>query len=96
MGMELQLRQSNFDSFSTTSAQLGQGMDCNVTSEIIGTYCVNGDAKDKEWFVKLPELTAAEDSSSIDATDAMGAPEKEQTIQEYMQEPSQPVRSYRI
>ena len=84
MGMELQLRQSNFGSFSTTRAQLRQGMDYGVASEIIGAYYVESDDKDKEWFVKVPNLTAAEDSSLIGSPDVKSVPEREQAIQEYV------------
>ena len=31
-------------------------MDYEVASAVIGAYCVEGDDKDKEWFVKVPEI----------------------------------------
>ena len=92
MGMESQLRQSNFGSFSTASAQLRQGMDYDVASEVIGAYCVTGDDKEKEWFVKVPNLTAAKDSSLIDSPDVTSVTEREQEVPEHMLEPSEPVR----
>ena len=56
MGMELQLRQSSFGSFSTGAAQLRRDMDFEEAREIIGAHCVIREVKKKEWFVKVPAL----------------------------------------
>ena len=92
MGMELQLRQSNFGSFSIGLAQLRWDMDFDEAREIIGAYRVTRDDKVKEWFVKVPDLRNLGDSSLIAFPPLTLVPEGEQELQEYMQEPTQPVR----
>ena len=40
-------------------------MDFESAREIIGEYCVTSDDKVREWFVKVPDLKVAQDSSSV-------------------------------
>ena len=78
--------------FSTGSAQLRQDMDLDEAREIVGAYCVTREDKVREWFVKVPDLKAVKDSSLVSFPGLISVPEGEQELQEYMQEPIEPVR----
>ena len=90
--MKLQLKQSNFGSFSTGHAQLRWDVDFDEAREIIGAHCVTRDDKVKEWFVKVPDLQNIGDSSLIAFLPLTLVSEGEQELQEYMQEPTHQVR----
>ena len=60
--LSLQLRQSNFGSFSIGPAQFRQDMEFDAAREIIGADCVTGEDKVREWFAKVPDLKVARDS----------------------------------
>ena len=53
MGMELQLRHSNFGPFSIGPVKMRWDMDFDEAKEIIGAYCVTREENVKEWFVKV-------------------------------------------
>ena len=62
MWMELQLRQSNFGSYSTEYAQLREDITYDTVREIIRAYCITRKDDTKDWLMKLPDLKAGEDS----------------------------------
>ena len=92
MGMELQLWQFNFESFSVGPLSLRRDMDFEEAREIIGAHCIVHDDKTKERFVKMPDLQAIRNSFLIHSPELTMIPDYGQGSHEYVQEPTDPVR----
>ena len=63
MGMELQLRQANFGSFSKGRVYLRENMKYDEAKDIIGAMCAVQEDKTKLWYVKMPHFEQLGDSS---------------------------------
>ena len=92
MGMELQLRQSNFGTYSTQYAQLRHDVTYGTAKEIIGAYCVTGQENEREWLVKVPDLKMVKDSCLVYSPILTCVEGGEQESQEYMLDPTNPVK----
>ena len=91
MGMELQLRQSNFGTDSTQYAELKKGTTYETAKWIVGAYCVTRQGQEREWLVKIPDLKAVKDSSVIYSPSLTCVDEGQQKSQDYMLDPTNPV-----
>ena len=82
-GMELQLRQSNFGSYSTDYARLREDTTQDTAKEIIGAYCITKKEDDSnQWLVKVPGLKEMKDSSLVYFPSVTCVPETEADLQE--------------
>ena len=91
MGMELQLRQTNFETFSTGPVSLRTGMNYEEAKNIMGAMCIVRDDKTKEWYVRMPHLESLGDTSLV-SPELFLLPDDGQGLHEYMLEPPDPVK----
>ena len=63
MGMELQLRQGNFEAHSDQNADLRRGMTDEEAKQIIGAHCIKRQRDDKKWVAKVPPFKASKGKS---------------------------------
>ena len=56
MGMELQLRQSNFGSYSQGRVLLREQMQYEEARNILGAMCAVQEDKTKIWHIKMPRF----------------------------------------
>ena len=65
MGMDLQLKQANFGSFSQGHVLLRAGMEYEEAKDIIGATCAVREDKTKERYVKMPHFQQLGDTSLV-------------------------------
>ena len=65
MGVELQLRQTNFETFSKGPVSLRSDMEYDEAKDIIVAHCFVRNDKKKEWFVRMPHLEVLGDTSLL-------------------------------
>ena len=89
MGMELQLRQANFGSFSQGHVLPRAGMKYEEAKDIISAMCAVCEDKTKEWYVKLPHFQQLGDTSLV--TPELYLEDSGLELYDYMLEPTDPV-----
>ena len=65
MGMELQLRQANFGSYSQGRVHLRHRMQHDEAKNIPGAMCAVQEDKTKLWYVKMPQFDQLGDTSLV-------------------------------
>ena len=90
MGMELQLRQAKFGSYSQGRVHLRDRMQYEEARGILGTMCAVQEDKTKLWYVKMPLLEQLGDTSLV-SPELCFLDESKSDLNEYMFDPTDAV-----
>ena len=92
MGKELQLRQGNFESFSTAKLLLRRQMGHEEAKDILGAACSVTEDQTKVWYVRMPGLFQA----TLKVPDLVSPvlhwlDDEEAALNDYLADPTEPV-----
>ena len=90
MGMELQLRQTNYGPYSKSRVFLRENMRFEDAKDILGATCAVQEDKAKVWYVKMPAFVQLGDTSLV-SPELHCVEEDESDLNEYVLDPTDPV-----